>query len=451
MHDAIRHLQLISPGHTEVPEALRRALAVTGLSADKPPSDPDTWQVFLGKLAHEITDLTGVGGLSFQDLFDKSPAPTVLQDYSEVLEWMAELREQGVTNLREYLAADRHRLVAGVSRIHITAINPAGVAVVGKPYHEVIGPVDPAIMNEGSEPSWTLQLETVWNGERMASIDFDGASADGTPFDARLTMVVHEVNGLPDYTRVIVTIHDVTEHRARERQMQRLVEDKTQFLASVSHEVRTPLTAVVGYAQILHDDDGTLSPEDRQAMTEVLSRQAQDVAHLIDDLLVAARAELGQLPMTHEEINVDKEVQSVVDGLDFSGKELILPEPIDPPCRCTGDPGRFRQIVRNLLTNANRYGGDRIAIEIEEIPSDVLVRVSDSGPGLSPEDAIRVFKPYERAQASRPASESVGIGLTISRQLAELMGGDLCYVRDTDWTTFQLRVPKVTSVREASG
>ncbi len=103
------------------------------------------------------------------------------------------------------------------------------------------------------------------------------------------------------------------------------------------------------------------------------------------------------------------------------------------------------------MTNAKRYGGDRIAIEIEETSSDVLVRVCDSGPGLSREDAIRVFRPYERAHASRKAPESVGIGLSISRQLAELMGGDLRYVKDCDWTTFQLRVPKVTPIPPSAG
>ncbi len=439
-------MRLLGSLEPELGPAVARALAESGLSTESPPSDREDWKQFLTNLAAQQSAPAAPGGMSFKELFRESPAPTMAQDYTDVVEWMAELRLQGVADLAGYLAGRPDRLAAAVSRIRITAINPAGVEVIGKPRDEVMGPVDPAIINEGSHVSWTRQLETVWTGQRSALIEFNGAHADGSVFDARLTMVIPEERGRPDYSRVVVTIHDITEQRSRERDMQHLAEARMQLLASVSHEVRTPLSAVVGYAQVLRSEGEAMAAEDREAMTAVLHRQAQDVAHMVDDLLVSARADLGHLAVECEEIDVLAEVAAVVAGLDFAGERISPPDPAERDLYCSGDPARFRQIVRNLLTNAQRYGGPKIEIRLGEDVRHIIVKVCDDGDGLPPGDAERAFRPYERTRTARHSADSVGIGLSISRKLAELMEGDLRYLRDGGWTVFQLRMPRILQV-----
>ena len=113
------------------------------------------------------------------------------------------------------------------------------------------------------------------------------------------------------------------------------------------------------------------------------------------------------------------------------------------------DPVRFRQIVRNLVSNAVRYGGDQIHISSRLDGDGHVITVSDNGSGIGPEAAGRIFDAYERAheQPSQPAS--VGLGLAVARSLARAMGGDIEYCRVDGWTRFELTVP-VADVSVAS-
>jgi signal transduction histidine kinase len=106
------------------------------------------------------------------------------------------------------------------------------------------------------------------------------------------------------------------------------------------------------------------------------------------------------------------------------------------------DPIRVRQIIRNLLVNAWRYGGLEIRVALEERDNWAQVHVTDDGPGIPPEDRERVFEPYERAHHRFGQPASVGLGLTVSRQLARLMGGTLTYEYENGWSKFSLSLPR---------
>ncbi|MDH3499075.1 MAG: HAMP domain-containing histidine kinase [Acidimicrobiia bacterium] len=259
-----------------------------------------------------------------------------------------------------------------------------------------------------------------------------------------------EANGAPDYTRVVLTIHDISEQRIREREMQRLVDAKTPFLASVSHEIRTPLTAVLGYAELLKSDSGELSVTERAELLHIVCSEAQDVAYLVEDLLVAARADLGRMSVIHDAFNVDAEVTATLRSVDFEGRDIAVPAKLGRPRYAVGDPARFRQIIRNLLTNAHRYGGHRVEVQVGETPTHVTIDVIDDGEGIPAGETHRVFALFERIATPERSPESVGIGLSISRQLAEMMGGDLRYSRRNGLTSFQVRIPR-TQVAVADG
>lgn len=104
------------------------------------------------------------------------------------------------------------------------------------------------------------------------------------------------------------------------------------------------------------------------------------------------------------------------------------------------DPGRVRQIIRNLLTNADRYGGDQVRVILGDTDGGVAIAVEDNGPGIPEGMRDTIFEPYGRAHAERTQPASVGLGLAVARSLARMMGGDLIHERRGDTTVFELQL-----------
>jgi PAS domain S-box-containing protein len=227
--------------------------------------------------------------------------------------------------------------------------------------------------------------------------------------------------------------------RAHEK-LQELVHYKDEFVASVSHELRTPLTAVVGLSEELADlSPDSFTSEELAEFHQLIAQQSREVAFIVEDLLVAARVEIETVSIDLQPVDLDAEVSATISGWpsEFGSIEF---QPGHVKVRA--DPTRLRQITRNLLTNAIRYGGDRVVVITEAAEDRGVVEVRDDGPGIGADDLERIFEPYERAsgvEAARPGS--VGLGLYVSRQLARLMGGDLLCRREDGETVFELTLP----------
>jgi len=379
------------------------------------------------------------GWSSFENLFRISPVPIMEQDYSALEDWMGGLRDQGVTSLREHLGDDIEAIREIVPMIRIVAANPAAVIAVGLPLESLIGPIDPRIVNEGSEGGWLNQLDAVWNREPEAHSSYTAATANGKIYDAESILSAPLIDGEPDFSRVVFTVFDVTGHRNEERRMQELMEAKNRFLASVSHEIRTPLTAILGFARII-EDDRTLNDDDRALMISSIVQYSQEVADLVEDLLVAARADMGQLEVANIRFDVAAQlVKTLQAGGSFTADVTVESEA--DPIWAIGDPTRIRQILRNLLTNAERYGGSTVTVRVTSDDGRVYVDVADDGPVLANIERERIFEPYYRIADNPGLPGSVGIGLAISRQLALLMRGSLDYRRQGDLGYFRLALP----------
>lgn len=377
------------------------------------------------------------GWSSFENLFQTSPVPLMEQDYSALEQWMHNLRESGVTDLLDYLDDDLDAIRRLVPLVRTVTANPAAIRAVGLPLERLIGPIDPAIVNEGAKQGWLAQFDAVWNGRSVTKSSIMAATAAGDSYDAESTLSAPVVDGRPDFSRAVFTVVDVTALRAEERRMIEVVEAKNEFLASVSHEIRTPLTALLGFARLLADDD--VADEDRHVMTESILQQAQEMADLVDDLLVAARTDMGQVEVLNERIDVVAEVRKTLDaGGSFCTRVAFAAPP--GSAAAIGDPSRVRQVLRNLLTNAERYGGPNVTVAVVTKDDQVVVEVTDDGPGLPPADWERVFELYQRAHQNPGQPGSVGIGLAISRQLAELMGGSLDYRYEAGTSRFRLHL-----------
>lgn len=243
-------------------------------------------------------------------------------------------------------------------------------------------------------------------------------------------------------TRLLQTVAEMIgaswDRDAQQDRLEQLVRAKDEFVASVSHELRTPLTAVVGAASLLHTEAG-LTDSDREELTALLAAQSTEVAHIVEDLLVAARADIGRVAVAARHFDLPALVATVVAALPGSDREAVT---LDVQvAEAWADPTRVRQVMRNLLTNAFRYGGGEIVVRASVVDDEVRVEVCDDGTGIPEHLREKVFEPYERAHdvATQPAS--VGLGLTISRQLARLMGGDLVYSHQDGVSIFAFTLP----------
>jgi signal transduction histidine kinase len=226
-----------------------------------------------------------------------------------------------------------------------------------------------------------------------------------------------------------------------------LNQSKDQFLASVGHELRTPLTSVLGFAELLRADRGDLTDEERTTMISSVAEEASDLASIVDDLLVAARSELDLVVVTEVPVSARAQVAQVLEvrGREARSNVQVIGEQGNP-YRALGDPSRVRQILRNMVTNASRYGGEQVEVRLGWIDGYVTVGVADNGTGVAPEDQEQIFTPYYRAHSSESQPAALGIGLSVARQLARLMHGDLIYRRQDGWTVFELRLPIVDAL-----
>jgi signal transduction histidine kinase len=168
-----------------------------------------------------------------------------------------------------------------------------------------------------------------------------------------------------------------------------------------------------------------------------MARQSEDVSWIIDDLLVAYREDMSQVAVAAEEFDVHAEIGRVLEGVE----EDIAFEPGEDASRVVGDPRRTRQILRNLISNAIRYGGDDIKVITRRGDArSIDILVCDDGDPLDAKDAERIFESYERGSGLLDA-KSVGLGLSVARKLASLMNGYIVYDHDGEYCSFIVTLP----------
>lgn len=252
-------------------------------------------------------------------------------------------------------------------------------------------------------------------------------------------------DGEPQWDRIVIVDFDVTDLRTAQRELEELLEmkdqlvsSKDQLIASVSHEIRTPLSSIVGFAQLLHDASD-LAPGERAEMVELLVQESADLTNIVDDLLVAAKSDLGRLEVMSVPVDLKAQAAQAVESIE-TGRSRIVCLPTTPT-RCLGDPARVRQIIRNLISNALKYGGEKISIETVTRDRMGALEVRDNGIGIPEDQQQRIFDAYARGDQPAGLTKSLGLGLHISRSLAHRMGGDLTYRYQDGMSVFELSLP----------
>jgi hypothetical protein len=267
---------------------------------------------------------------------------------------------------------------------------------------------------------------------------------DGSHFWAHVTITaVRDDNGeLVGYAKVT---RDSTERRrilsmledANER-LQRSAEEQAEFLAVTAHELRSPVGVLASSATLMARHHEDLTPEERTELADGMHRNAGQLRRLLDDLLTASRAQNRTLDLRPVPLVVDERLTGLVTALRSAepDAEVILEAP--PGLVAHADPGRFDQMVDNLLVNALRHGQPPATVSARPAEDQVVVTVTDSGPGVPREVLPRLFERYGTS------SGGTGLGLYIVRQLALAHGGDAWY--DDAEKAFVISLPReVTS------
>ena len=323
--------------------------------------------------------------------------------------------------LYQRVAIERERSYAILSNIAdgIVAVDREGAVVLWNEAAEAITGV-PAAAALGRTPLEVLQRELAsdeegWAGERLLAIQRGGEEATLSLTEAVMHDPVGAVSGR------IFAFRDVSSERIVEQM-------KSDFVSTVSHQLRAPLTSIYGFAETLLRRDVLFGEAERETFLRYIASEAQRLTSIVDTLLSIARLEAGDLhvelvPTDLREV-VSEVVTSVQEAPHVNGHRFVLHLP-DEPLAAAADREKLAQILANLVDNAVKFSpnGGTVTIEAHRRAGRVEVRVVDEGQGIPEDERERIFSKFHRADSSPRGPSGAGLGLFIARGLVRAMGG----------------------------
>jgi len=273
--------------------------------------------------------------------------------------------------------------------------------------------------------------EAIARGELAERVPGEGAHTEVGSLARALNIMLGRIEGA-------FAQRDATEHelRASEGRMR-------QFVADASHELRTPLTAVSAYAELFEQGAATRAEDLERVMQGIRSETAR-MGHLVEDLLLLARLDEGR-PLEREEVELVGVAAEAVQTASTVGPQWPVRLVATQPVEIVGDRLRIRQVLDNLLANVRTHcpAGTSCTVTVDQDGHDALISVADEGPGLSPDDAARVFERFYRADASRSRRHGgAGLGLSIVASITKAHGGSVTASPGAaGGTVFTVRVP----------
>jgi two-component system phosphate regulon sensor histidine kinase PhoR len=282
----------------------------------------------------------------------------------------------------------------------------------GRPYVEVI-----------RHPDIAALIGAALRREPMASRELTLSRDASRTFVARAAAVASSGDG-----GAVLVLHDITDLR-------KAGQIRQDFVANVSHELRTPLTAIHGYVEALVDEP-SLGPEAR-GFLDIIGRHTTRMERLVKDLLRLARLDARQEPLERTRCAVRDAFDGVLSDLSQTveaRQHRVSVEIAADAVYVDADPGKLHDILRNLVENAVNYSPPQSAIGLSSTRQGgaVHVVVSDSGPGIPPNDLARVFERFYRVDKSRSGPGGTGLGLSIVKHLVELHDGQVSVANRPD-------------------
>ncbi len=299
----------------------------------------------------------------------------------------------------------------------MTYVNPACLSMWGyEKVEEILGRHATTFFADISEAGGVLKTileEGAWQGEIRAK------RRDGTTFDVQVSAnLVNDAAGEP--VCMMASFVDITERK-------KLEQLKDEFIGLVSHELRTPLTVILGsLSTVLSEGEYLPQAEVRQLLQDA-ALETESLSHLVDNLLDLSRFQAQQLHLYAEPVDIHKSVQNTLEKIrrQTSSHKFSVAIPKGLPL-VNADSLRVERILYNLLDNAVKYSPPEspIKVTVRAEPQAIVVRVSNQGQGLSVQDQMKLFGPFQRLEQSRPDGvKGAGLGLMVCRRLVEAHGG----------------------------
>jgi PAS domain S-box-containing protein len=229
----------------------------------------------------------------------------------------------------------------------------------------------------------------------------------------------------------------------------RLEEEKSDLVATISHELRTPMATVYGAATTLLHRDDELDREQRHKLLEMLAAEAKRLADITEEVLLTSQLDHGEVRVDQQPIEVGEVVQTTITTMESQLQAVTLDVeiPRELPA-AAGDADRLRQVLVNLLDNAVKYSdADRVWVAVEVADGQIFIAVGDEGRGIAMADRERIFEKFYRADPQlRHAPSGTGLGLYIARELTQRMGGSLAVTSEPGrGSTFTVALPRAES------
>lgn len=305
----------------------------------------------------------------------------------------------------------------------IEKANPAFARLVGLPLKDIQGKLHEAIIH--------------WAG-RQTGTTLEQAEAGGWPLTANATLYIEgdldRLSGIPlpvgityaplistdgKLLNVIATVRDITRFRQAE-------EIKTTFVSVISHELKTPVALIKGYVATLRREDVSWERSVIDDSLAVIEEEADRLTELIENLLDASRLQAGVLKMNLADVMIDELAKRMVERFrtQSSRHTFVVDFPSNFPV-ILGDEERLEQVFLNLLSNAIKYSpeGGEILVTGQVRLNQVIICVSDQGPGVAPEDIPHIFDRFYRANSAVNTTKGAGLGLFLTRAIVEAHGG----------------------------
>ncbi|MBI5843160.1 MAG: PAS domain S-box protein [Deltaproteobacteria bacterium] len=323
----------------------------------------------------------------------------------------------------------------------ITDVNKQMEALTGSTRDELIGAPFKSYFTDPDRAEAGIKL--VLNEKKVT--DYELTARD---WDGRETVVSLNATTLYDRDRrlqgVFAAARDVTERKLLDQMLQeknvelertksvaeRANLAKSEFLSSMSHELRSPLNAILGFAQLMESDSPPPTAGQKESIIQIL-QAGWHLLKLIDEILDLAKVESRQVPLSQEPVSLAEVMQECQSMVELQAKQrgikLTFP-PFDIPFFVMADRTRVKQVLINLLSNAIKYNNKQGTIEVnctESTPGRIRVSIWDTGAGLDSEQLSQLFQAFNRLGQESGGEEGTGIGLVVAKRLVELMGGQI--------------------------
>lgn len=344
-------------------------------------------------------------------------------------------RAQHVARLGDYaLDVASGELVWSDMAYEVLGFTPGSVAPSLQNFFANVHPDDLTALQEQMRAAMAAVYRADQHGQaRLPDLDYRVVHPDGSSHWLH-SEAIADLDASGHISHLAGTVQDITHRKNAELQLQHAKAAaeqanhiKTEFLSRMSHELRTPMNAIMGFAQLLHQE--ALLPDQRDFVEEI-DRASAHLLVLINELLDLSHLEVGKLHATLQAVNVIQIINETIQTMQplMTERRIAIRNDCQRQVGVMADPRRLKQILSVLLTNAIKYNYPKGRVTLNcQIIADARLRLSvtDTGPGIAPEQLPLLFKPFERLGAEAGAEPGAGIGLALAKQFADLMDAEI--------------------------